>query len=559
MSLSRSAPAPCVLFLGITLALSGALACSRSEKPAGSQASATTQGSVAKPDQTAKTVESAGTREPVTRPVNRDMSAIQKTKVLNVLFTFNSTSYFVYRGETMGYEYELLSRFAAENGLTLKPIVVRDSKTLFDSLNRGAGDIVAAQLVRPDNDVDVLYGQELYHTSPALVQRKGENPAQNRPPEVSAALEREQRETPGRPLKVRARLISRPSELGGERLHMPKSSPYRRRLIELNNELETDIDVIEVDESTDKLIQELSEGAIGFTVAAENFAALKTADYTNLLITPLLGPPERVVWAVRRNAPELLGTLDAWLDKNRKSGLMNILYKKYFLDRRGFRQRAISDFLTSETGRLSRWDEVFREYAKIPGWDWRLLAAQAYQESRFEPASTSWAGARGLMQIMPRTARELRVNPNDPKQSVMGASRYLWQLDQYWAKQISRPEERLKFVLASYNTGTGHVEDARRLARKFNDDPNDWDDVAYWLIRKSKRAVYNDPVVRHGFARGVESVTYVSRILDRYDNYKEFVAAPRAVGFLDQLWEVLFPSPGGRGVRGEGLAPAVGS
>jgi membrane-bound lytic murein transglycosylase F len=182
-----------------------------------------------------------------------------------------------------------------------------------------------------------------------------------------------------------------------------------------------------------------------------------------------------------------------------------------------------SRYLTSETGRLSPYDDLFREYAKIPGWDWRLVASQAYQESRFNPRARSWAGATGIMQIMPRTARELRVNPRDPRQSIEGACRYLWKLDDQWKKEIPRESERIKFILGSYNVGMGHVQDAQRLAKKHGDDPGKWDDVGYWLIRKSKRAVYNDPVVKYGFARGTEPVTYVDLILDRFEHYKAFV------------------------------------
>jgi membrane-bound lytic murein transglycosylase F len=342
--------------------------------------------------------------------------------------------------------------------------------------------------------------------------------------DVTKALARERVETPDpQPVRIRARLVAEPSQLGGERVHLPQTSPYRPRLLELNDELTQDIEVVEVDASTDRLIQQLSEGDIAFTVAAENVAALKAGEYTNLLVQPAVGPPQQVVWAVRTNAPALLARLDEWIAAKRKSGLLRVLYLKYFEDRRGFEKRAASRYLTAETGRLSPYDDLFREYARIPGWDWRLIASQAYQESRFDARARSWAGAAGLMQIMPATARELRVNPGDPRQSVEGACRYLWKLDQRWKKIVPEPE-RQKFILASYNVGLGHVEDARRLAEKHGDDPDAWEDVAFWLIRKSKRAVYNDPVVRYGFARGTEPVAYVDLIFDRFEHYKAFVS-----------------------------------
>jgi membrane-bound lytic murein transglycosylase F len=460
---------------------------------------------------------------PTAPPVERDLPAITAGGTLNVLFTFNSTGYFIYRGETMGYEYDLLTLFARDAHLKLKPVVVRDSNELFARLNRGEGDVAAAQLAATTNNMLVAQTHGLYQTAPVLVQRNAQPPSAGATPAVSTALAREERESEPRPIELRARLVSTPAELGGQRVHVPRTSPYRLRLLELSDELTNDIDVVEVDESSDKLIQRLSEGEIAFTVAAENLAALKAGEYANLVVKPQIGPPQPIVWALRRNAPQLLAALDRWLEAKRKAGLLAILYRKYFLDRSGFRKRADSPYLTAETGTLSPYDEWFREYATIPGWDWRLVAAQAFQESRFNPAARSWAGAAGLMQIMPRTARQLRVNAGDPRQSIEGACRYLWTLDDQLKDAVPDEDERVKFILGAYNVGLGHVQDAMRLAAKYRDDPKSWADVGYWLIRKSKRSVYNDPVVRHGFCRGTEPVAYVDRIFSRWENYKEFV------------------------------------
>ncbi len=458
---------------------------------------------------------------PKLEPIARDLDTIRADETLRVLFTFNSTGYLVFRGETMGYEYELLSKFAKDEKLKLVPVVVRNSATLIEQLNKGEGDVIAAQLVAPSNESEILATDGLYETAPTVVQRGAGSPAQGHSAATTTALIREQQETGEVPVTIRARLVGKPSELGGEDVHISRRSPYRSTLLELNDELTEDVHIVEIDESADRLMQRLSEGEIGFTVAAENVAKLNATEYRNLLVQPALGPPKQIVWAVRRNAPRLHDALNAWLHKNPK--LLAVLYRKYFLDRRGFAQRAASRYLTAETGTLSPFDDWFREYARIPGWDWRLVASQAYQESHFNPNAQSWAGAQGLMQIMPRTARELRVNPRDPRQSIDGACRYLWKLDKQLADEIPREEERIRFILASYNVGLGHVEDARRLAKKYGDDPGDWDDVAYWLIRKSKRAVYNDPVVKYGFARGTEPVDYVERILDRFEHYKAFV------------------------------------
>jgi membrane-bound lytic murein transglycosylase F len=470
-----------------------------------------------------KPLEAKAAAPPASPPVARDLAEIAEDGVLNVLFTFNSTGYFVYRGETMGYEYELLNRFAADSGLRLKPVVARDSKLLFEALNRGEIDVVAAQLAAPSSEEEVLLTDTLYTTAPVVVQRGSGSPSAGASGTVKRATARERRETQGETITIRARPVSRPADLGGQEVHVARVTPYRRRLVELNVELTDDIDVVEVDESTDKLIDRLAEGGIAFTVAAENVAALRTGEYSNLIIKPAIGPPQPVVWAVRKSSPLLHDALNQWLAERRTESFPEILYRKYFLDRRSYRKRVESRYLTGETGELSPYDADFREHANIPIWDWRLVASQAYQESRFDPRARSWAGAVGLMQIMPATARELRVDPRDPEDSIEAACRYLRRIESAWSDRVTRRGERLKFVLASYNVGLGHVQDAVRLAEKNGDDPTSWENIAYWLIRKSKREVYNDPVVKYGFARGTEPVGYVDAILSRWDHYREFV------------------------------------
>jgi len=261
-----------------------------------------------------------------------------------------------------------------------------------------------------------------------------------------------------------------------------------------------------------------------------NLALLKEAEFKNLKVRPVIGRSQSVAWAVRKNSPELISQLNTWIEEKQNGALFDRLYKKYFIDRRSYLERVTSEYLTSTTGKLCEYDELFKRNAAELNWDWRLMAAQAFQESRFKRDARSWAGAQGLMQMMPATGRQYGVkNPLDPEDNVQGAVRFLKWLNQYWLERIPDERERLKFILASYNAGAGHVDDAQRLTVKYGGNPQSWEDVSYWLLQKSTQQYSSDPVVRFGFCRGIEPVNYVDFILKRFDHYKQFVAGYRSV------------------------------
>lgn len=455
-----------------------------------------------------------------------DLEDIKKRDTLIVLAPYNSTTYFLYRGEAMGYEYELLRDFAKDAGVELRVVLVQDRDSMFNMLRAGKGDIAAARLVPLLQDSGrVAYSRELYRTEPVVVQQKQpvSKAIASLPEPVDTILKAGPAEkSPS--FAARVRLVTRPADLIAKRVDLPKQSPYLETLMEIEDSVTGDIHVVELDASDDKLIREVAKGNVAYTVAEGNVAELQQAYYKNLHVRPVIGPAKKVAWAVRPNAPVLLAELDRWISDEKTGPLFNRLYRKYFTDRRSYEERVKSRYLTSETGTLSPYDRLLKQHAEKLGWDWRLLGSQMYQESRFKPTARSWAGATGLLQLMPATGRQFGVrNPNDPEQNVAGAVRFLQWLTRYWTPKIPDPEERLKFILASYNTGAGHVEDAQRLAEANNDNPKRWADVSYWLLQKSKREVYTKPMVKYGFSRGIEPVTYVAIILDRFDHYKQFV------------------------------------
>jgi len=250
---------------------------------------------------------------------------------------------------------------------------------------------------------------------------------------------------------------------------------------------------------------------------------------------------------VRKNSPDLLDALNKWIDEKQNGSFFDKLYQKYFIDRRNYLERVESGFLTSKTGKLCAYDDLLKQHAGELPWDWRLLAAQAFQESRFKPDAHSWAGAAGLLQLMPATAKQYGVkNALDPEDNVQGAVKFLKWLNGFWAERIKDDNERLKFVLASYNTGAGHVQDAQRLAEKYGGNPQSWEDVSYWLLQKSTQEYSTDPVVKFGFCRGLEPVNYVSHILERYDRYKQFLARNGAVARPSGRAHLTYALPHGR-------------
>jgi membrane-bound lytic murein transglycosylase F len=466
---------------------------------------------------------------PMAKPVEYDLDGIRESGTLTVLAPYNSTTYFVYRGEPLGYEYELLREFAKSQNLALKMIVVTDRKSLLSLLNNGEGDIAAARLIpTPEDEQNVSFTRALYRTEPALVQQEAG------PEAAGAGAEKALEPGPADELPevdIEARLVTRPGQLAGETVHLPERDAYKRALVELSDEVSGDIYVVEMGGKLqdEALAQKVARGEVKFTVMQGNVAELKEAEFKNLRVRPVVGRTHGVSWAVRKNSPQLLAALNAWIEDKQSEALFDRLYKKYFVDRRAHVERVASEYLTSSTGKLCKYDDLFKRAAAELGWDWRLLAAQTYQESRFEPHARSWAGAVGLLQLMPPTARQFGVgDPLDPEQNVQGAVNFLKWLAEYWRERIPDEGERLKFILASYNTGAGHVQDAQRLAEKYGGDSKKWDDVAYWLLQKSTQQYSTDPVVKYGFCRGIEPVNYVSHILERFDHYKQFVTPETA-------------------------------
>lgn len=225
-------------------------------------------------------------------------------------------------------------------------------------------------------------------------------------------------------------------------------------------------------------------------------------------------------WAVRAENQELADTLTHWY---RPSILAKVQAeeKLAFNTATAIKRQVYSPMLDRQRGIISQYDMLFKKYSQLCGWDWRLIAAQCYQESCFDKNARSWAGACGLMQIMPTTADHLSLPRNrlfEPDANVAAAARYIKELNAS-LRDIQDPQQRQMFILACYNGGIHHIRDAQALARKHRRNPQLWQDVAQFVLRLRDPRFFNDPVVKYGYMRGDETVDYVARIFGRYANY----------------------------------------
>lgn len=257
--------------------------------------------------------------------------------------------------------------------------------------------------------------------------------------------------------------------------------------------------------------------------SAEMAAKLSEGD-ADIMASPTPG-----TLVVSPNKPLLAAELKRWyrpqlLDSVRQE-------EDYLLSARSVKRRVFSPMLDRKGGVISHYDQLFIEHSKKIRWDWKLMAAQCYQESTFDPQAKSWAGACGLMQIMPSTADHLglpRSKMFDPEQNIAAAARYLGELEGL-LNDIPTRSERLNYVLASYNGGLHHIRDAMALAQRDGKNPHRWADVSQYVLKLAQPEYYNDPIVKHGYMRGSETYNYVLKILERWDGYRG-IKTPR-LGF----------------------------
>lgn len=436
---------------------------------------------------------------------------------LKVGTVYSPTTFFIIRGDTMGYDYDRINQLAQEKKIGIEIRVAPNINTLINMLNDGEIDVIAAQIPNSDNyRRQVINCGSINETQPVLVQH--DNNEQ----------------------------LTDVSQLVGKEVYVEAHSNLERVISQVNSQLGGLIAIHPLPEdsvSTDDLLNMVAQGDISYTVVDSDVAQFSATYYDNIDVSLAMGASQTSSWAVSLNNKWLADSIDAWCNSTNGRTYSKTALERYFKKNRindthadlsnelpqiGSRRPSTSGYTPHYYRRAipagplspSTFDQLFQRYGSSSSWDWRLLSAVARIESNYNPHAQSWAGARGLMQVMPGTARGYGISPEalyDPEVSVRLAAQILRGLNNTFAKRIPNRNERLKFVIAAYNAGAGHVLDAMALAAKHGRDPNQWfGNVEEMLLWKSNPQYYNDPVCRYGYCRGRETVNYVKAVLGRY-------------------------------------------
>ena len=420
-----------------------------------------------------------------------DMDGILSRGTLRVAVDNNSSSFYIYRGRRMGFEYELLLDLGKQLGVQVEFVVASDIDEAFNKLEEGRVDLIAMNVQQnSERESFVTFTEAIGSMSTVLVGREK---------------------------------LTSWDTLGMDTVVVRKGAVYKSQLEQIKDSLDLDFTILEVQDHEEILLDRVYEKELRWTVAEKNVAQTNATYYDELQLGLEVSKEEPVTWALRSTSTNLLQAVNSWLVEKKKVFIPRT-YARYFLNSKNQYERTTNTYSSLGGNRISVYDEIIKKNAQTLGWDWRLLAALVYKESRFDTTAISYAGAQGLLQLMPVTVERFGVtNPNDPIESLQGGVKYLQYLDKFWMERVPETNERIKFILASYNIGQGHVEDAWRLTLKYRKNTQSWQEVSNFLNLKSDPKYYRDAVVKSGYAKGHIAVNYVRDVLALFQSYKDLV------------------------------------
>ena len=426
-------------------------------------------------------------------------NGLPDTLVVGTLYS--PTSFFLFRGDTMGYEYERIMSFAKSKHIATRFVIGSNLQSLIEQLDSGAIDIIAYEVpITHEYKKLVLNCGSENITYQVLVQPKSDS------------------------------VITNVIQLIGKDIYVEKGSKYEARIRNLDDEIGGGIRIHTIDEDTitaEDLIEKVATGKLPLTVVNSDIAQLNHTYYSNIDISLQVSFRQRASWAVSSSNQILAASINAW-SNSQASGATDkqVLRRDFEMSKTGFTGSPVSDakvIASIKHGIISNYDAFFKQHASDNNLDWRFLAAIGWVESQFRPDVVSWAGARGIMQLMPRTARAFGLSIDqidDPDRNIATAAKSIAHLDAILKRKVPDKVERQKFVLASYNAGIGHILDAIALARKYGKNPQLWNgNVAESLLLKSNPIYYNDSICKSGYFRGRQTVSYVANVNHYYSIY----------------------------------------
>jgi len=393
-----------------------------------------------------------------------DLDGVLARRTLRVLVVPSRTHYFVDRGVQRGLTHDEFSLFgkvleqrhaarlaAGRVNVVFVP-VCRDE--ILEALRDGRGDVAAANLA-----VTPAHQELVDFTSPVV-----EN--------VDEIIVSARGVAPLRSLE----------DLAGRTVHVRLATSYFESLAALNERLDAAglapmrLELLPDEIESEDELEMLDAGVIQLAVIEAPIFELWKQTFPNVTAHPdlVVRRSGSIAWAVRKSSPELRGALDAFLANELRVGSQNrnMLHARYLRSARWAKPAASAQ----ELARYERTTELFRRYGTRYGFDGLLLLAQAFQESRLDQSVVSPRGAVGLMQVMPATARELRVGDvHRAEHNVHAGAAYLRKLiTTYFDEPQLEERDRMMFALASYNAGPTRIQRLRGEARKLGYSPDVW-------------------------------------------------------------------------------------
>ena len=418
------------------------------------------------------------------------LDKIKRTKQLNVVLLNAPTTYYMGSNGAKGFEYDLLNAYAKHLKVNLNITSVNTIKEALEFSKDPNIHIISASIAKTKlKEKNFNFGPSYFEVQEQVICHRGMIGSGKFPTSVE--------------------------NLAGLEIVVGEDTSYNETIKTLQNE-GFDINATFTSEySTEELLQQVASHQIDCTIANSNIYSLNLRYLTEIALAFTITGREQLAWILASDSDDLKADMYSWLNSFVQTGSMDELKDHYYSYIIYFNYYNTTMFYKRIKTRLPKYEKYFKKAAKRYDIPWILVAAISYQESHWNEKAKSYTGVRGLMMLTKNTAKMLGIkNRLDPQQSVRGGVRHLKQMLKNVPKEVTG-ENRLKFALAAYNIGMGHIKDAQKLAKKMGYNQNIWSDLKKVLPFLSQKRYYR--TLKHGYARGSEPVRYVDAIYDYRD------------------------------------------